>query len=63
MAAPVNPTGTGFAVGFYQMAQDMIVILSNLSLPVSGDASQTGVISGTSATVVIAALVAQQALL
>ena len=59
MAAPVNPINSQLSVGFYQMAVDMITILSNLSIP-TVDTSQTGVISGTTASIIITALQLQQ---
>jgi hypothetical protein len=47
-------------VGFWQLAIDVITICSNLSIPIATDAAQTGVLSGTSATLIVAALVKQQ---
>ncbi len=60
MAAPTTPVSAWPSVGFWQLAIDVITICSNLSLPVAGDVSQTGVISGTTASTVVAALVKQQ---
>lgn len=60
MAAPVNPTNSQLSVGFFVAAAEIITICSNLSLPTSGDAAQTGVISGTTAATIVACLNAQR---
>ncbi len=56
MAAPTTPISPFPSVGFWHNAVDVITILSNMSIPIATDSSQTGVISGTSASLIIAAL-------
>ena len=63
MAAPAVPIATQLGKGFYVLAIEAITICSNLSIPIAADAAQTGVISGTTASTIIAALVVQRDLL
>ncbi len=63
MAAPAVPSSPWPGKGFYQLAIDMITILSNMSLPLSGDASATGVFSGTTAATLVNCVTAQRNLL
>lgn len=63
MAAPTTPVTTQLGRGFYQLAIDVITLCSNLSIPVAADAAQTGVIGGSTATTILAALTAQRNLL
>ncbi len=63
MAAPATPASPWPGKGFYQMAIEAITICSNLSIPIATDASQTGVISGTTASLIVAALIVQRDLL
>lgn len=63
MAAPATPISTQLGRGFYQLCIDAITLCSNLSIPISTDQAQTGVLSGTTATLAIAALTAQRNLL
>ena len=60
MAAPTTPVSAWPGVGFWQNAIDVITICSNLNIPIATEASQTGVLSGTTATLVIAALTLQR---
>lgn len=63
MAAPTTPVKPGFSRAFWDLLSDLIIIASNLSIPVSGDASQTGVISGTTASTVLSAVQKQRDLM
>lgn len=63
MAAPAVPTATQLGKGFFQNLIENITIASNLSLPTSFDASQTGVLSSTTATQIINCLTTQRDLL
>ena len=56
MAAPVAPVAPGIGKGFWVSLYNAIVTASNLSVPIAIDASQTGVLSGATATLVIAAI-------
>lgn len=60
MAAPTTPVSSWANVAFYQQAIDIITICSNLAIPLSTDAAQTGVFGGTSAALMIAALTTQR---
>ena len=60
MAAPTTPVSAFPGVGFFQLAIDVVTILSNLSIPVAYEASQTGVISGTTASTIVSALTTQR---
>lgn len=60
MAAPTTPVSPFPGVGFFQDAINTITTLSNMSIPIATDAAQTGVISGTTATLIIAALTLQR---
>ena len=63
MAAPAVPVATQLGKEFYVLAIEAITLCSNLSIPTSYEVSQTGVISGTTAANVIAALIVQRDLL
>lgn len=63
MAAPAVPTFTQLGKGFFVNAIETITILSNLSLPISYEVSQTGVISGTTASTIVASLIVLRDLL
>lgn len=63
MAAPAVPFITQVGKGFFQNLIDNITLASNMSLPTSYDASQTGVISGTTATQIINCLTTTRDLL
>jgi len=60
MAAPTTPISAWPSVSFWQQAIDIVTALSNMSIPISTDAAQTGVISGTTATLIVAALTTQR---
>lgn len=62
MGVPTTAISSFPGVGFWQNAIDVITILSNMSIPIATDVAQTGVISGTSATLIIAALTLQKGL-
>ena len=63
MAAPATPVTTQLGKAFYDLAVDIITLCSNLSIPVAGDAAQTGVISGSTASTIVSALETQRGLL
>jgi hypothetical protein len=63
MAAPAVPISAWPGKGFYQLMIEGLTICSNLSIPTAYDATQTGVVSGTSASTIIAALIVQRDLL
>ena len=60
MAVPVNPKNPQASVGFFQLAIDVITILSNMSLPSHGDDSVTTAISGATATAIVDTLTRQR---
>lgn len=60
MAAPTTPSNAFASVGFFQVAIDVITILSNMALPDHGDASITTAISGETARTIVNTLTRQR---
>jgi hypothetical protein len=60
MAAPTTPVAPGFSKAFFTLAIDVITLCSNLQIPLSTDVVQTGVFTGTTATLMVAALTLQR---
>lgn len=60
MAAPAVVSATQLGKGFYVALIELITIASNASIPIATDSTQTGVLSGTTASLVIAALIVQR---
>lgn len=60
MAAPAVVQATQLGKSFYVTLAELITIASNASIPIATDSAQTGVLSGATATLIIAALNAQR---
>lgn len=63
MAAPATPKAPALGKSVYQLAIDVITLISNTSMPISYEQTQTGVISGTTASTIVASLIVQRDLL
>ena len=63
MAALLTPVTTQLSIAWFDALIDAITLASNLSIPTSYEISQTGVISGTTASTIVNALTTQRGLL